>query len=200
MPKYRYVIIDQQGRERSGTVQAPNSEAVRTALRAKLASVKNLWELTPSGHLTPCFEEPVEAGSGRLWTLATAVGGLLFALCVLVWAWPKSTSTTDTPLTQISFRATGTLQSELAGAELTDLKLYGVMPEIFLQREGRVDPDTGRFELSFDFETRHVPRALVLEVEKDRRRWEIDQKTLGGETAMELGTIFVKAPPVENRS
>ena len=200
MPKYRYVIIDQHGRERSGTVQAPNSEAVRTALRAKLASVKNLWELTSTGHLTPCFEESVSPRSGRLWTLTTAIGSLLFALCVMAWAWPENNAKTETPLTQISFQATGTLRADLAGAELTDLKLYGVMPEIFLQREGRVDPETGNFELSFDFETRQIPRALVIEVEKDRQRWEIDQKTLGGENAVDLGTIFVKAPAVENRS
>ena len=189
MPKYRYVIIDQQGRERTGTVQAPNPEAVRTALRAKLASVKNLWEMTSSGHLTPCFEEP-----------ATAVGGLLFALCVLAWAWPQNVSKTEAPITQVSLQATGILRTELADARLKDLRLYGVMPEIFLQREGRLDPDTGRFELSFEFETRQVPRELVIEVETDRQRWEVEQKTLGNDSAVDLGTILVKAPPAEKRS
>ena len=200
MPKYRYVIIDQQGRERTGTVQAPNPEAVRTALRAKLASVKILWEMTSSGHLTPCFEEPVSPGSGRLWTLATAVGGLLFALCVLAWAWPQNVSKTEAPITQVSLQATGILRTELADARLKDLRLYGVMPEIFLQREGRLDPDTGRFELSFEFETRQVPRELVIEVETDRQRWEVEQKTLGNDSAVDLGTILVKAPPAEKRS
>ncbi|MCA9777848.1 MAG: hypothetical protein KC800_14065 [Candidatus Eremiobacteraeota bacterium] len=200
MPKYRYVIIDQHGRERTGTVEAPNAEVVRTALRAKLACVKNLWELTSSGHLTPCFEESVDSGSTRLWSLLTVVGGVLFTLCVLAWAWPRSSAPVDHPVTRINLQARGVLQNEMLGADLSELKLYGVMPEIFLQQEGTLDPDSGRFELSFEFESRQIPRELVIEVEQGHRRWEVDQKALEGGEALDLGTILLTAPPEEKRS
>ena len=40
----------------------------------------------------------------------------------------------------------------------------------------------------------------MIEVETDRQRWEVEQKTLGNDSAVDLGTILVKAPPAEKRS
>lgn len=200
MRKFRYVVIDHHGRERSGTVQGPHQEDVRTAFRARMATVKNLWELTPDGELVPCYEKQPR-NLTRFWVTLTLLSTLLFSFLLMTRAWPSSGLTTPKPkATQFTLQVTGVLEDGVPGLDLSELKLYGVMPEIFLKQLGELEPESGRFNLSFDFESGELPTELVLEVEHGERRWRVGQKPIDDARPIDFGTILVAAPPEGLRS
>ena len=201
MPRFRFKIVDSQGRRRSGLLRADSLEVAETALRSKLCQIEELTLLPGEG-------EALEVGQlSRSFSRADAIRRafvvLLGCFCIislLYWArLPREKSSPSEPNKVVEFVVRGELDLRALGSSLdpSDLKVYAVFPELPYEVEGTLAEHGKSFSLPVSLVAAR-PTTLLLEVALDGQRWRVANDvrvaTMGD---LQLGALRVPRPPAE---
>lgn len=204
MQRFRFKIVDSQGRHRSGVLRAESLEVAETALRSKLCQIEQLEPLPGEGvavdvrNLTESFSQVDR--------IRKVVGGLV--ACVLVvslyagWRQFRSEPVPEVSNEKVQFAVKGQVkpQSLPRGADPGSVKVHVTFPDLAYQVEGRLSADGTSFELPVDLVGSSRPERMVLELSVDGEpgRWPIPSGTrvISGSGDVVLNEVVVDAEQV----
>ena len=185
MQRFRFKIVDSQGRRRSGVLRAESLEVAETGLRSKLCQIELLEPLPGEGaavevrNLTESFSQVDR--------IRKVVGALV--ACVLLvslyagWRQLRSEPVLEVSNEKVQFAVKGQVrpQSLPAGADPSSIKVHVTFPDLAYEVEGRLSEDGTSFELPVDLVGNSRPERMVLELSVDGKpgRWPIPSGTRG---------------------
>ncbi len=210
MPRFRFKIVDSQGRRRSGVLRADSLEIARGALLAKLCQVIELTPLSDdeSGSAVELARLESSFVKGDRIRAILAVAFTVVSLG-FIGTWVRSakpTPRTESPTTsKVDLVVMGKLQTGALSSRLalgpSELKVYAVLPDLVYEEIGQVGED-GSFQIPLSLLSRTRAKTLALDVELEDERWTVlPKKAIGASNELDLGVLVVSTPPkhaVEN--
>ncbi len=176
MARFRFKIVDSQGRRRSGVLRAESREAAETGLLSKLCEILELAPLEDHAQ-SPEIDIPETSFSHWDRLYASLVGALALVVLVSVYKWVSGSTVTGTetfvsslPLT---FQVRGTIHANNVSMDPTteSAKVRLVFPEIAFQAEGSLAQDGQSFELPIDLQGVTRPTEVFVELRVNGRGW-----------------------------
>lgn len=203
MARFRFKIVDSQGRRRSGVLRADSLEVARSALHSKLCQIEELTPLPDEGQavevnrLERSFHRLDLARRGLM-----ALFGGIFLLSLYAWfGQPKAPAASAAPTVPdqtSTFRARGGLTLGPSQGEPSEWTVRLQFPELPYEVGGVLDDAAGgQFEFPIDLPGER-PRKVDVEVEHEGRRWRIaGGKAVPAQGDLELGQFEVVPPEAE---
>jgi hypothetical protein len=203
--RFRFKIVDSQGKRRSGVLRAESLQVAESALRSKLCQIEQLVPLPDEG-------QAVEVG--RLETSFSQVdrirrvlaGFMTLILALSLHSWVTQTKKTAAPTPQkstaaVSFKVTGLLQFKGASTEPSEWTVYVVFPDLPYEVGGRLEDDAGgRISEAVDLEGVERPKQVAVDVEYEGRRWRLPAElAMPASGDVDLGTLEVTVPSTVER-
>lgn len=198
MARFRFKIVDSQGRRRSGILRADSLEIAESGLRSKLCQVEELTLLPDEGHaveigrLDSSFSQVDRIRHGL-----AAVMALVFVISLYTWVTrPKDVLAAPENHQAVAFKVKGKLVLQGGQLDPAEWTVYVVFPELPYEVAGRLESeDGGNFLYTVDLEGVDRPKKVVVDVDYEGYRWTLpDQLTMPSSGDVDLGTLAVAAP------
>lgn len=200
MARFRFKIVDGQGRRRSGILRADSLEVAQATLHSKLCQIDELTPLADEGQalaigdLSRSFSRS-DAVRRVLAVLLTCLG-LAF---LIGWAQaPKKTEPSLDAGQLVEFAVKGHLDFSSLGLRHTfdEPVVYAVFPELAYEVESQLS-DEGSFSLPFSLIAPR-PKTVFLEVALAGKRWSVTSElSLPASGDFDLGVVRVQKPKVD---
>ncbi len=201
MARFRFKLIDSQGRRRSGVLRAPDRAAAERELLAKLCQIEELSELEET---TPQRQTENKLSSSFPGGRSVHLGLSLVAVCLLAASFllPLGTSSpthaTELQEESLELRVLGSIdtsKSELSDSELDALVLLAVFPELPYEVGHSWTLGGSDFDLAVDILAASRPTKMHFEASTGQHRWRLEHDfAVADAGAVRVGTIQVKRP------
>lgn len=202
LARFRFKIVDSQGRRRSGVLRADSREVAESALQSKLCLIEELTPLPDDGQaveihrLESSFQQLDRARHGLMAALASV-------FLVSLYAWfgrptPPPAQASPQAEQTVEFQARGELLLDPSQGEPSEWTVYVQFPELPFEVGARLDDEqSGSFVLPVDLLGERPEKADV-EVEHEGRRWRAAAAVaVPAQGDLRLGAIAVAEPKPE---
>lgn len=203
MARFRFKIVDSQGRRRSGVLRADSLEVAESALRSKLCQIVELTLLAEDGQAVELARlESSFSQVDRIRRALAVVLGCVFLFSFLSWLRsPSPEPSQPEPDNAVEFVVNGQVDtSKIAtrlGGDLSGVRVHAVFPDLRYEVDGVLSEDGKSFSLPVSLVGVQRPSKVLIELSVDGERWAVPLGTPVSATGnVEVGQVTAE-PPAE---
>lgn len=200
MARFRFKIVDSQGRRRSGILRADSLDIAESTLRSKLCQIDELTPLSDEGQALPV--DDLSRAFSRADAVRRVLTIALSCLCLFFligWMRTPRAYNSDfepSPLTQFVIQGRLDLGSSSSRYDLDELRIYAVFPELTYEVEAHPQED-GRFAVEFSLLAPR-PKGMSLQIGLEGKRWTaIPEIRLPATGDIDLKWVTIPSPQSE---